>query len=52
VVSRVLGLPLAFDGQVIASILIGSVIFAALGSLYPVIQGVRLSPVEAMRRNA
>jgi len=51
VVSRVLGLPLAFDGQVIASILIGSVVFAALGSLYPVIQGVRLSPVEAMRRN-
>jgi putative ABC transport system permease protein len=52
VVSRVLGLPLAFDGQVIASILMGSVVFAALGSLYPVIRGVRLSPVEAMRRNA
>jgi len=52
VVSRVLGLPLAFDGQVIASILIGSVVFAALGSLYPVLRGVRLSPVEAMRRDA
>ena len=51
VVSRILGLPLTFDGQVIASILIGSVVFAALGSLYPVIQGVRLSPVAAMRRN-
>lgn len=52
VVSLVLGLPLTFDGQVVASILIGSVVFAALGSLYPVIRGVRLSPVEAMRRNA
>jgi len=51
VVSRVLGLPLAFDAQVIVSILLGSAIFAALGSLYPVIRGVRLSPVEAMRRN-
>jgi ABC-type antimicrobial peptide transport system permease subunit len=52
IVSRVLGLPLVFDGQVITSILIGSVVFAALGSLYPVVRGVRLSPVEAMRRNA
>jgi ABC-type antimicrobial peptide transport system permease subunit len=51
VVSRVFGLPLTFDGQVIVSILIGSVVFAALGSLYPVLRGVRLSPVEAMRRN-
>lgn len=47
---RALGLPLSFDGQVILFILIGSVTFAALGSLYPVIRGVRLSPIEAMRR--
>lgn len=51
VVSRVVGLPVAFDGQVIVLILIGAIVFAALGSLYPVVRGVRLSPVEAMRRN-
>ena len=49
-VSRVLGVPIAFDVNVVLLVLAGSVIFAALGSLYPVFQGVRLSPVEAMRR--
>jgi ABC-type antimicrobial peptide transport system permease subunit len=44
-----LGVPVAFDGRVLAFIGVGSVVFAALGSLYPVIRGVRLSPVEAMR---
>lgn len=48
--SRALGMPVTFDAKVILFILIGSVTFAALGSLYPVIRGVRLSPVEAMRR--
>lgn len=52
IVSRVLGVPIAFDQRVIALILAGSAIFAALGSLYPVIHGVRLSPVDAMRRTA
>jgi hypothetical protein len=52
VLSRALGLPVAFDAHVMVFILIGSMVFAALGSLYPVIRGVRLSPVEAMRRNA
>ncbi len=51
-VSHVLGVPIAFDRQVVLLILGGSVTFAALGSLYPVIQGVRLSPVDAMRRIA
>ena len=50
VISRAMGLPVTFDGQVIGVILFGSVVFAALGSLYPVIRGWRLSPVEAMRR--
>lgn len=49
VLGRALGLPVAFDGSVIAFILAGSIAFAALGSLYPVARGVRLSPVEAMR---
>lgn len=51
-VSRVLGVPIAFDANVVLLVLAGSAIFAALGSLYPVIQGVRLSPIEAIRRTA
>lgn len=51
-VSQVLGVPIAFDRTVVLLILAGSVTFAALGSLYPVIQGMRLSPVDAMRRTA
>jgi len=49
VLRRTLGLPVAFDGRVLGFIGGGSIAFAALGSLYPVIRGVRLSPVEAMR---
>lgn len=51
-VSSVLGVPIAFDRDIVLLILAGSVTFAALGSLYPVIHGVRLSPVDAMRRSA
>ena len=39
-----------FDRDVVLLILGGSVVFAVLGSIYPVISGLRLSPVEAMRR--
>ena len=49
VFERALGLPLAFDGSVFLVILLGSMIFAGLGSLYPIVRGVRLSPVDAMR---
>lgn len=51
-VSQVFGVPIEFDRNVILLILTGSAVFAALGSLYPVLQGVRLSPIEAMRRTA
>lgn len=34
-----LGLPVAFDGRVLGLIGVGSLVFAALGSLYPVIRG-------------
>lgn len=51
-VSRILGVPIEFDRQIVLLILAGSATFAALGSLYPVIHGVRLSPVDAMRRTA
>jgi len=50
--ARILDLPVAFDARVIVLILVGAVVFAALASLYPVITGARLSPVEAMRRPA
>ncbi len=43
------GLPVAFNGQSLLLVAVGSVVFAALGSLYPVIRGSWLSPVEAMR---
>lgn len=49
VVGRVLGVPMEFDRDVVLLILAGSVVFAALGSIYPVIRGLRLSPIEAMR---
>jgi putative ABC transport system permease protein len=47
--SGALGVTVTFSAQVIVLILFGSVIFAALGSLYPVIKGIRLNPIEAMR---
>ncbi|MGQ0655331.1 MAG: ABC transporter permease [Betaproteobacteria bacterium] len=49
---RLLGVSLAFDANVVLLVLAGSLAFAGLGSLYPVIRGVRLSPVDAMRRTA
>ncbi len=51
-IGRILGVPIAFDASIVLFVLGASAIFAALGSLYPVIRGVRLSPVEAMRRTA
>lgn len=48
VFQRAFALPVAFDAQVILMIVIGAVTFAAVGSLYPVVRGTRLSPVEAM----
>jgi ABC-type lipoprotein release transport system permease subunit len=49
ILQRMLGLPVAFDGRVLGFIGAGSLVFATLGGLYPVMRGVRLSPVEAMR---
>jgi hypothetical protein len=46
---RWLGVPIEFDGRVAVVIGVGAAAFAALGSLYPVARGVRLSPAEAMR---
>lgn len=50
--SQAFGVPMSFDARVAGFILVGTVVFAILGSLYPVLSAARLSPVEAMRRNA
>lgn len=50
VLSQALDLPIAFGAHAVLLIFSGAIIFAALGSLYPVIHGVRLNPIEAMRR--
>lgn len=50
--ARVLAVPVAFGADVVLLVAAGSVLFAALGSLYPAVWGARLSPVEAMRRVA
>jgi len=50
VLSTALGMPVTFGTHAIVLILAGSIVFAALGSLYPVIKGIRLNPIEAMRR--
>jgi ABC-type antimicrobial peptide transport system permease subunit len=44
-----LGVDLAFDAGLLLSIFLGALGFAILGSAYPVLKAVRLSPVEAMR---
>lgn len=48
--SQALDLPIAFGAHAVLLIFSGAIIFAALGSLYPVIHGIRLNPIEAMRR--
>ncbi len=47
---RVLGLALELDRVVSLLILGSSVLFGAIGSLYPILKGLRLSPVEAMEK--
>jgi cell division protein FtsX len=48
VLRRALGLALEVDRTVFFLILAGGFVFGALGSLYPVVKGLRLSPVDAM----
>ncbi len=40
---------LRLDGQTLLLIVLGGLAFAAIGSCYPVVKGVRLSPVQAMK---
>jgi len=50
VLRRALGLALEVDRRVFFLILAGGFVFGALGSLYPIVRGLRLSPVEAMTK--
>jgi len=47
--SAMLALPASPDGPLLLSIAGGAVLFAVVGSLYPIVRAQRLSPVEAMR---
>lgn len=47
---QALNVPVAFDAQVAGWVLGGALAFAALGSLYPAVVGIRISPIEAMQR--
>lgn len=46
---RTLGLILHLDALLFLLILGSALIFGGLGSLYPIVHGIRISPVEAMR---
>ena len=50
VFQRGLGLAVGLDRRVFLLILSGSFLFGAVGSLYPILTGIRLRPVEAMRK--
>ena len=44
-----LGVGMSLDRITFLFIALGGFVFAAIGSVYPIVRGVRLSPVEAMR---
>ncbi|MBI4640263.1 MAG: ABC transporter permease, partial [Candidatus Tectomicrobia bacterium] len=50
ILQQSLGLSVRLDGEVLLFIVIGCFTFAAIGSLYPIFTGVRLQPIEAMRK--
>lgn len=46
-----MGLAVRVDGGMFLLIGLGSLLFAAIGSLYPFIKGTRLSPIQAMKHH-
>ena len=44
-----LAIDLRLDGTTLLLILLGGLVFAAIGSCYPVVKGIALSPVRAMK---
>jgi len=51
ILQRSLGLAATFDRNTFVLIILGGFAFASIGSLYPIIKGVRLSPVQAIKSN-
>ena len=51
ILQRNLGMVTSLDRNTFGLIILGGFAFASIGSLYPIIKGVRLSPVEAMKSN-
>ncbi len=51
ILQRTLGLTTTLDRNTFVLIILGGFAFASIGSLYPIIKGVRLSPVQAMKSN-
>jgi len=49
VLRAALDLELSIDQNTLLLILLGGFVFAALGSLYPIFKGIRLSPIQAMK---
>jgi len=49
VLRAALDLELSIDQNTLLLILLGGFVFAALGSLYPIVKGIRLSPIQAMK---
>jgi putative ABC transport system permease protein len=47
--NRILNVDAGFGGSTVLLIILGSIIFAGLGSIYPVAKGIRLGPIAAMR---
>jgi ABC-type lipoprotein release transport system permease subunit len=45
-----LGLCVQLDIETLLFIVIGCFTFATIGSLYPIITGIRLQPIEAIRK--
>ncbi|MBI2468291.1 MAG: ABC transporter permease [Candidatus Rokubacteria bacterium] len=50
ILRQALGLALRVDSGVFLVILVSAFVFGVLGSLYPIVKGLRLSPVEAMEK--
>ena len=51
ILHRTLGLTTTLDRNTFVLIILAGFAFASIGSLYPIIKGIRLSPVQAMKNN-
>lgn len=49
ILQRTLSVDVCIDGETFLLIVLGGLTFAAIGSCYPILKGIRLSPIQAMR---